>query len=154
MPSSKGDGIVAESECSNSGRVIFTMTPRTGRDSIAFALGASVEADGECPDLELRAHPRTLQPSLIGAVGSARLRDIRGPTVCPASFRRTIQASALRDFQAGLIVTCYTLIAKLRDLGLKCSWLLRRASRQSQREKSNYRGSVAGLHGNTWSSDF
>ena len=111
-------------------------------------------AECECPKLELRAHPwtlrthpRTLQPSLIGAVGSARLRHIRGPTVCPAGFRCAVQASALRDFKTGLIVACYALIAKLWNSGLKCRRLLLRASRQSESEKSKYSGSVAGLHG-------
>jgi hypothetical protein len=86
---------------------------------------------------------------LIGAVGSARLRHIRGPTVCPASFRRTVQASAIRDLMTGLSVACYALIAKLWNSGLKCRWLLLRTSRQSENEKSKYNGSVAGLHGNT-----
>jgi len=65
---------------------------------------------------------------LIGAVGSARLRDIRGPTICPASFRRAIQASALCDFETGLIVACDALIAKLWNSGLKRRRLLLRAS--------------------------
>jgi hypothetical protein len=43
------------------------------------------------------------------------MRHIRGPTVCPAGFRRTVQAGAFRDFITGLMVACYALIAELLE---------------------------------------
>jgi|HubBroStandDraft_6_1064221.scaffolds.fasta_scaffold11102_8 hypothetical protein len=82
------------------------------------------------------------------------MRHIRGPTVCPAGFWRTVQAGAFRDFITGLMVACYALIAELWNSGLKCRWLLLRASRQCESKQSKYNGSVVGLHGKYLIPDF